>query len=188
MDKNKIIQVTNRENSTIGYLVPERGVRRIFNPRQTREVTFGELEDLSFLPGGDIILSEFLIIKDEEAIKELLPGVEPEYFYTSEEVKKLLLEGTIDEFLDCLDFAPNGVLELVKDLAVSLPVNDMRKREAILDKLNFNVTRAIEIKNTKFDGDSGEEVTEAKPVRRTTAAAASDKPERRASNYKVVEK
>ena len=40
-------------------------------------------------------------------------------------------------------------------MAVDLPLNDMAKRQAIQEKLGFNVTKAIEIKNTKFDG--GEE-------------------------------
>lgn len=40
-------------------------------------------------------------------------------------------------------------------MAVDLPLNDMAKREAIQEKLGFNVTKAIEIKDTKFDG--GEE-------------------------------
>ena len=64
-----------------------------------------------------------------------------------------MIEGTLDQFLDCLDFAPEGVKEMIKEMAVDLPLNDMAKREAIQEKLGFNVTKAIEIKNTKFDGE-----------------------------------
>lgn len=37
-------------------------------------------------------------------------------------------------------------------MAVELPLNDVAKRNAIQEKLGFDVTRAIEIKNTKYDG------------------------------------
>ena len=76
----------------------------------------------------------------------LLGKVEPEYDYTPTDIKNLLLNGSLDELLDCLDFAPEGVIEIVKDLAVELPLNDVAKREAILNKTGFNVTNAIEIK------------------------------------------
>jgi adenylate cyclase class IV len=42
---------------------------------------------------------------------------------------------------------------MIKSIAVELPLNDMAKREAILNKLGFDVTKAIEIKNTKYDGE-----------------------------------
>jgi len=53
--------------------------------------------------------------------------------------------GSLDEFLDCLDFAPEGVKDLIKNLAVELPLNDVAKREAIFNKLGFNVDNAIRI-------------------------------------------
>ena len=34
---------------------------------------------------------------------------------------------------------------MVKDMAVALPLNDVAKRQAILEKLNFDVTKALEI-------------------------------------------
>jgi len=36
--------------------------------------------------------------------------------------------GSLDEFLDCLDFAPEGVKDLIKTLSVELPLNDVSKR------------------------------------------------------------
>jgi hypothetical protein len=54
--------------------------------------------------------------------------------------------GSLDEFLDCLDFAPEGVIDLIKTLAVELPLNDVAKREAILNKTGFNVDNAIRIR------------------------------------------
>jgi len=62
----------------------------------------------------------------------------------------LLQHGSLDEFLDCLDFAPEGVLDLIKEYAVTLPLNDVAKRQAILDKLGFNVTVAIDLQKDEL--------------------------------------
>ena len=104
-------------------------------------------------------------------------------YVDEEDIKKLLLTGSLDAFLDCLDFAPEGVLGIVKTLAVSLPVNDVAKRDAILEKLNFNVTKAIEIQNTKFDGgDEDTTNSTSKPQRRVTQIpTAPTVPQRRVS-------
>lgn len=187
MDKNTLIKVVNREDSFVGYKVPELGVTRQFAPREQKEITFEELEKLSFLPGGLVLLKDYLVIRSESAAKELLPNVEPEYFYGPADVKRILTTATMEEFLDCLDFAPEGVLELIKDMAVNLPVESVKKREAILKKLSFNVDKAIEIKNTKFDGDEENAEAEEKktPVRRV-AAAATTTTTRRASAPKVT--
>ena len=51
---------------------------------------------------------------------------------------------SIDEFKDALDFAPNGTKDLIKQYAVSKPLNDYDKREAIKAQLGFDVSKAIE--------------------------------------------
>ena len=190
MEKNTLIQVTNRDNGRVGYTVPELGVRRQFAPKETKEISFEELQALSYLAGGDVMLSQYLVVRNEEAVKELLHGVEPEYYYTEEDVKGIMINGSLDAFLDMLDFAPEGVLDLVKDLAVSLPLNDMEKRTAIFKKLNFDVTRAIEIQNTKYDGEKEDTEVDKieKPSRRVSTSETQATTARRAAipQYKTV--
>ena len=147
MDNNTMIGIHNRDNATIFYDIPEmNGLHRVFQPGERKEVALGELIKLSYEPGGMALLQDSLVIEDKKAVAQILGQVEPEYDYTVEDVRKLLVEGSLDELLDCLDFAPEGVIELVKTLAVELPLNDVAKREAILTKTGFNVTNAIEIK------------------------------------------
>lgn len=187
MEKDTLIKVVNRDSGRVGYKIPELGVERQFTGKENKDIPFNELERLSFIPGGMKILSEYLTIKNEEALRLLGIKTEPEYFYTEEDVKRLMTTGTLNEFLDCLDFAPSGVLDLIKDMAVNLPLNDMEKREAILNKLNFNVTKAIEIKNTKFDGDSeAEETSKEKPTRRVATATEETGRRAAAPKYNVV--
>lgn len=166
MENTTLIKVTNRDTGRVGYQIPELGVRRQFAARETKEIPYNELVALSYLPGGQKMLSSYLVIRDEDVVSEILGNVEPEYYYSEDDVKRIMLNGSLEEFLDCLDFAPNGVLDMIKDLAVSLPLNDVAKREAILDKLSFNVSKAIEIQNMKYDGDESAEASDSAKHRR----------------------
>lgn len=163
IDKAKKVKVINKFNGIVGYDVPELGIHRNFYPKEYKNIDFDELERLSFLPGGEVILKNYLEITDEEVIMELFnEKPQPEYHYSEDDVKQLLISGSLDQFLDCLDFAPDVIKDIIKDLAVNLPLNDMEKRQAILDKIGFDVTKAIEIKNTKYDGADEEEFVKAK--------------------------
>lgn len=168
--KDTMVEVINKFGGTVGYDVPDLGVHRNFNPREKKEISFDELEKLSYIPGGKIILTDYLEIKNEEAIRKIFgKDFEPEYHYNDVDIVALMVKGSLDQFLDCLDFAPESVLETIKEVAVNLPLNDVSKRKAILEKLGFDVDKAIEIKNTKYDG--GNENTSdksTKAVRRTT--------------------
>ena len=147
MKKETPIRVLNRDNGAVVYSIPEmNGLRRVYQSGQIKEVTFEELQKLSYMPGGSVLLKDCLVILDNpQAIKELIGHVEIEYNYTKDDIIKLMKEGSLDEFLDCLDFAPEGVLDLIKTLAVELPLNDVAKREAIYNKLGYNVDNAIRI-------------------------------------------
>ena len=167
MERDVLIKVKNRGNGLVGYNVDELGVRRLFYPGETKEITFNELEKLSFVPGGTEILQNYLEIDNKEAILKLFNKMpEIEYFYSRDDIKNLMLNGTLEQFLDCLDFAPEGVKAIIKEMAVNLPLYDMQKREAIQEKLGFNVTKAIEIKETKYDGGDEAEKTVEKTQRR----------------------
>lgn len=168
IDRNKMVKIVNKFNGVVGYTVPELGVNRTFYPKESKNVSFDELEKLSYLPGGESILRNYLEITDEDVIMELFNiKSEPEYHYTEDDVKNLLISGTLDQFLDCLDFAPEVIIDMIKDMAVTLPLNDVAKREAIRDKTGFDVTKAIEIKNTKYDGGDDAEPVQEHTGRRT---------------------
>lgn len=147
LQKDTLIKVLNRDNGSVCYSIPEmNGLRRVYQSGETKQVTFEELQKLSYIPGGMTLLKQNLVILNDEAVNRLLGHVEPEYRYTEADVKKIMQEGSLDQFLDCLDFAPDGVKELIKTLAVEMPLNDVNKRQAIFNKLGFNVDNAIRIK------------------------------------------
>lgn len=181
LDKNTMINVTNRDNGTVGYTIPDLGnLHRNFQPGETKEISMEELVKLSYLPGGRTLLQDYLIVQDALAIKQLLnQDVEPEYYYSEAEVEELLLRGSKDQFLDCMDFAPEGVISMIKDMAVKLKISDLDKRQIIKDKTGFDVSAAIRI-NEEANAESQASTpkarrtipvatTSAKPVRRSSA-------------------
>lgn len=157
----KTLKVKNRSNSNVGYSIPEvgevRNIRRDFAPKEVKEISPKEIEALRFTPGGEVLLNKFFQILDEEYVAANMV-VEPEYFMSEEDVKNIVLAGDINEFLDCLDNAPQGVIDLIKEYAVSLPCNDVAKRNAILEKTGLDVGKAIEISKPEPSKDEGENV------------------------------
>ena len=168
MEKSTLIKVLNRDNGAVVYSIPEmNGLKRVYQAGETKEITFEEIEKLSYIPGGMELLQDCLVILDnDEAIKKILGHVEPEYSYTKDDIINLMKNGSLDEFLDCLDFAPEGVKDLIKTLSVELPLNDVAKREAILNKLGFNVDNAIRIKR-ESEEPTKEEPTTKRRVQKT---------------------
>lgn len=188
MDKNKVLSVTNRSGMKVIYTIPSINVRRTFAPGQTLSITYGELEQLTFQPGGNCMITEYLYIKDPEVADSDVvpnPNIDPEYYYTDEDVIELILNtkndpDNMDKFLDALDFGVEGVKELIKKYAVELPCNDVRKREALKEKLHFNVDLMI----ANGGADAGESTAEKKTRRVKTnagqpAETASNQPKRR---------
>ena len=146
IENKEIIKVTNRFNGSIGYTIRDlNNLSRVFAPGETKEITMEELRKLSWETGGRTLINDYLIIQDEDALQEILGNPEPEYYYTEEDVRDLLENQSLDALKDCLDFAPRGTRDLVKTIAVELPLNDVAKRKAILDMTGFNVTSAVEI-------------------------------------------
>ena len=159
LDDKTIVKVKNRENGYVGYSVPDlNNLRREFAPGEVKNITFEELKKLSWQPGGKNLLQNFLLVQDnDEAIAELLGKVEPEYYYTDEEVKKVLLQGSLDELKDCIDYAPAGVRDLIKKYAVELRLNDIQKRDAIKEMMGFDVNSAIMVNDATAEPETAEE-------------------------------
>ena len=159
VDKQKEIKLTNRDNGEVGYTIPDLHLHRSFSSGETKTVTFEEIEKLAWARGGLSLLKNYLIIQDPEAAEEILGKVEPEYYYTKDTVKTLLTEGSLEQLQDTLEFAPKGVIDLVKKEAVDLPVNNVAMRKEILNKTKFNVDKAVEIKEASLEDEPEEETT-----------------------------
>jgi len=180
IDDKTVVELTNRDNGRIGYTIEDLRISRTFLPNETKKVTAEEIRKLSYMPAGMKALKDTFIIGNKELIDEILHNVEPEYYYTEKEINRLVQEGSIDEFLDALDFAPESVVDMLKDACVKLEVTDVRKREAIKKKTGLDVTKAIEWER---EANKIEEAVEEAPKRRVVTA-----PAEKAGTRRVVKK
>lgn len=182
--------VKNRSSSIVVYRIPETNLRREFEPGEIKRVPFGELEKLTYQPGGRELLENFLQILEEEVTTDLNVHREVEYDMSEAQIRDLLLSGSLDAFLDALDFAPIGVIDLIKTMSVQLPLTDLNKRRALKEKTGFDVDRALihveEERMAEAQKDSNKiDTADTAPTRRVKT----EEPQttrRTNSNYKVV--
>ena len=140
INEKAIYSVKNRSASTVIYSIPEmNNLRREFRPGEIKSVTGSELIQLSYRPGGRRIIENYLLINNEEVLDGLNMEVEPEYKLDEAGVVKLLKDGSEDQLIDCLNFAPEGVKDLVKAVALAMPLNDLNKCKIIKDMLGYDV-------------------------------------------------
>ena len=137
------------------------------------------------------ILTRFLQVQSEDALHTFNMRVEPEYHMSEQDIARVMTTGTLDEFLDMLDFAPNGVIDLVKRMAVNPknPLQDYSKIEALKKKTGLDVAAALkniraEQEEEKKSIDDSSEVK--RRVQKETPAATATR--RTAPKYNVVSK
>lgn len=178
------VKVTNRNNGYTGYTLTN-GQKRLFNIGETKQISIDELRELSQIDGGEYMLRNYLIVNDKSALDFLNIDPEPEYYYTEKEIKVLLEEGSLDQLEDALNFAPQGVIDLIKDISIKIELPDTRKRKMIFDKTGFSVDNAITV-NRIVNADN-DEAPVAEEVKRKAAPIQTqpDQPVRK-SKYTVV--
>lgn len=185
LTRDSKIKVTNRSNGTVILKVQDRHFRAELNPKETRVLNYGDILDVAAQPGGRNLIYNFLLIQDAEALRQgLNVKEEPEYWLTEEKIPSWMNTCSLDEFKDALQFAPQGVLDLIKKYAVSQPLNDMAKRIAIKDALQFDVTLAIA--NNEKSGE--DEPANASSARRRSASVSYEVPGEEAASTEPAPK
>lgn len=164
--------VKNRSGCIVTYMIPEMNITRRFAIGEAKKIAYDELLQLSFQPGGRELMANFLQIQSVGVPKTLGINTQPEYYMSEQDIIDLIKTGSLDAFLDCLDYAPEGVIELLKKFSISIPLTDFQKREALLKKTGFDVDSAIKNMTRDVDNTTTEEPasnnTTAPKGRRTT--------------------
>ena len=170
INEKAIYSVKNRSASTVIYSIPEmNNLRREFRPGEIKSVTGSELIQLSYRPGGRRIIENYLLINNEGVLDGLNMEVEPEYKLDEAGVVKLLKDGSEDQLIDCLNFAPEGVKDLVKAVALAMPLNDLNKCKIIKDMLGYDVL-FVRSTNEQIAKESGAEAAPAPAKKRRVAS------------------
>ena len=186
--------VTNRSSGRVAYALPELGIQaRQFEPGETKKLSEDELTALSYIPGGIALMREYLQVQDEEIRNDLVGHTEPEYNMSQEDVKKLILTGSQDEWLDCLDFAPEGVIDLIRNLSIELPLTDTNKMNSFKEKKGYDLARAIQVHQEELAAAAAEKnntkkTESAAPERRVKVEETTVSRRTTGSKYKIVNK
>ena len=190
INQTDMYNVKNRSSSVVVYSIPESNLRRTFAPGETKRIPFSELEKLTYQPGGRELIANFLQVMEEEVTQDLNIHREPEYNMSEAQVRDLILNGSLDAFLDALDFAPIGVIDLIKAMAVQLPLTNLQKRKALKDKTGFDVDKALmHIEEEQAEENAGKTAAAA-PATERRVKPAEEKPagRRTTPSYKVTKK
>lgn len=180
LKENDLIKVRNLTDHAVVYMSYD-GRRRAFAGQQTMKISVEELRQLAYSRGGLVLLRNHLSIDNKELAEEF--GIQSdtydnEYQWTKEDVDRVLLSGDMDELLDALDFAPNGIIDLIISRAVNLRISDIAKRKAISEATGRNINSMIELVE---DSEQEVEAPAEKPKTRRRAPKTEEKQTRRRS-------
>lgn len=184
MDKNRKVVVKNRTKGMVGYKIDTLRVYRHWDKTgDILYISIDELIELSTLPGGLKLLEKYLLIEDEEAVSIVFGReMEPEYNYTEKEIDFLLYKAEDNQLFDCLDYAPEGVLRIIRSKSVDKIPNTTAKVEAINKRLNINLSM-IRI-NAE---DAASELVEEVETKRRSAPVVIEKNDSAQGRYKKLE-
>lgn len=138
------MKVYNRSDGNITYSLPELDTRRVFSLGESKDLDPKEMEALYQLDGGKTLIEEYLLVDDEAWVKAHWDAP-LEYFWKEAEIKKCLREDSLELFQETLEYAPQGVIDLIKMFAWKLPITDLNKVEAIRQATGFDVMAAIDV-------------------------------------------
>ncbi len=185
MDNTKIA-VQNLTNNDVVYIDDNGGIARrmVFHAQQTIPVEKEVIERMQYDTGGAVLLKDFLSVKDDDMRTDIgIPADQIEYNWTKEDVKNLLTSGEEDALRDALDFAPQGIIDMIIDMAVAMPLNDRNKVEIIAEATGRNIEMMI---NNKLQYEKASEKAPEKATQRRTTPKA--QPGRRVPSQKELEK
>lgn len=120
------VRVVNVARRKVNYVLPElNNTTRNFAPApfsgkpEVKVITFHELYLLHNSPGGAKLIYENLQIKDNKVRVALNLPTDPEFDYSIEDIKKLMVDGTKEQILDALDFGPFYIAQWMKSTLVT---------------------------------------------------------------------
>nr|DAX32808.1 MAG TPA: hypothetical protein [Caudoviricetes sp.] len=179
---DELVTVTNITRSPIGYTLSSNNVRRIIAGGATVKVTADELRNLNLESGGDVLIKDYLRVNNRNLALEF--GIsedlfDHEYNWDREKIDDVLLNGSMNEFLDALDFAPHRVIDMLVERAVELEAPDNNKLNALSKRTSLDIPSMVRNKHA-YDENKEENTEEAPKTRR----AAENEPEKVARRAK----
>ena len=101
-----------------------------------------------------------------------------EYNWDAAKVDQVLLSEPVEVLQDAMDFAPEGILQLIKDRAIALRLDSMDKRKVISDAMKIDLNGMIEL---AIKAESTETKEAPKKTRRASSNSTATKTRRAAA-------
>lgn len=172
---DETVVITNLLDHTTGYIVETSNgtVRRFLPAFASFKVKAEELRQLNYTLGGREILRNYIRVGNKSLAAEFGVDVDetPEYNWTEKDVVDCLNSSDIDVLLDALDFAPEGIKQLIADKAVELEVPDVNKRKAISESLGVDIDGMIKNKHAYDEQEEEKPKTTRRRTTKSTSAA-----------------
>lgn len=160
------IKVENRSGKYLVTSIPNTNITFVWVKQGSFVMlTKEEIKELYYQPGGKLFFDN-LIVHDDKLCAELFGNLEPEYFYTEKEIDEILLNGSIEQLEDALDFSPAGGVDLIATRAVELKIPDINKRQVITKFTGRDIDANIEL----YSGEENKEEV-AMPVKKQRRTA-----------------
>lgn len=168
-----LVPVRNLVNHKVVYTIPDQNRRIVFEPFQERKISAGELRALHYTAGGETLLHEYLCVMNKDLREEFnIPSDQIEYDWTLNDIKYILLDNkaSIEALQDALDFAPEGIREMIIDYAVTLKIPDTNRRKVISQMTGIDINKQIEFAEQLDDGGAEQPVLGQRRVKAATSA------------------
>lgn len=141
-----LVPVRNMVNHRVVYTIPEEHRRVVFEAFQEKKIPAKELRALNYTVGGSILLKNYLCVKSIDMRAEFnIPSDQIEYDWTEKDIQHVLLsnDSPIEQLEDALDFAPQGIREMIVDYAVEWKIPDSNRRKVISKMMNLDIDEMI---------------------------------------------
>lgn len=156
---NMEVKVWSIGSGQVAYSLTDPAVNRVWRPGELKIITFHELYTLNNQPGGGFLLANRLQIRDNKVREALNLPLDPEYLYTEEDAKNLVINGTKEQILDALEFGPVGLASMIKHHAVV--------HTQTIDRMEFfNTLFSMNIQEIRSSMDKVDETPTAQRERR----------------------
>jgi len=157
VNDSTLISVRNLVDHKVVYVVPEEHRRVVFEGFQEKKIPAKELRALNYTVGGAELIHNYLCVKDKDMREEFnIPSDLVEYDWTIKDIQRVLtdLSSPIEELEDALDFAPEGIREMLTDYAVKWKIPDSNRRKIISKMTGVNIDKMIEFSEAVAEDDN----------------------------------
>lgn len=179
------VKVTNRSAGIVVYKIPEKSIRREFQPKETKLLSEEEIRDAVAQEGVRALFYHYLFVEDEDILHDIVDvQEEAEYWLDEKQIPTWMQTCSIDQFADALDFAPQGIKDLIKKYAIELPLNDVTKRDLIKEKLGCDITQILANLAAEQEDDAPKQTTS----KRRSSADYKNGETVKTPQYKVISK